>query len=89
MDKITYKGIEYPTRTLTVLRGNEEETITISTASLYDALIINGVHTNKADAETTSVDEGIYYYVADDEIGMDADKLCNEHLDEPMMFIEE
>lgn len=81
-----YKLVEYPVRTFKVEIDGEEQDITIATESLSEAM---GDDKEVEDTEANDLDCTIYFYVADDVIGLDADVICKEHLDEPMTFIEE
>ena len=84
---ITYKGKEYPPRTFVVEFDDMQSTYTIATESLADAL---GVHSDEGlTGRAEKIDDGIYYYVEDEEIGLGADEICNDLLDMPMEFIKE
>jgi len=91
MNTITYKGIEYPTRTFDVRfndedRGDEENYITIAPQSLSDAL---GDKKEELDTEEEGIDCTIYFYVEDDKFNLDAEEICQNHLDEPLEFVGE
>lgn len=87
-NSILYKGIEYPTRTFNVVIPDEgiEREITISTQSLYDAI---GEDKENDETEGGNIDNGIYFYVEDYIIYMNANDICWEHLDTPITFISE
>jgi hypothetical protein len=88
MNKITYKGIDYPTRTFNVVIGYDDEPrqIIIATESLDEAI---GTDHEEVGSEAESVDDQIYFYVTDEVLELDAELICYKHLDEPMKFISE
>ncbi len=89
MDNITYKGVEYPTRTLSVSIDGTEQDITIATESLQKALFTEkGYEGDLAELEE-NIDNQIYFYVEDAVIGLDANEICEKHLDVAMEFLEE
>lgn len=83
MCTIKYKNKKYPIRTIEVKfdRDDEPNTITISTASLHKAL--DGKY-ESYEGEEYAIDCQIYYYVSDDEIGLDAKEIAEKHLDCPL-----
>lgn len=90
MNTITYKGKEYPTRTFTVTSPEfgEEQTYTIATNSLFDAISKDDKHEVYGTLEN-AVDNKIYFYVEDEVIKLDAKEICANHLDIEMELIEE
>lgn len=88
VDHIDYNGVKYPKRTLLVKlpEFDEEQEITISTQSLSDAM---GNDKEVEETEANNLDCEIYFYVEDDVIGMDAEEICDNHLDEPIELVEE
>lgn len=88
METITFKGKEYPTRTFNVILDGDNETteIIITTYSLSDAM---GDDKEINDTEANDIDNTIYFYVENSAIDLDADVICQNHLDEPMEFVEE
>lgn len=87
MNKITFKGKEYPTRTFVVEFDEMQHTYTIATESLAEALGVHGAKDLTGRAE--QIDNEIYYYVEDEQIKLGADEICNDHLDIPMEFVKE
>lgn len=88
MNKVTYKGKEYPLRNLTVIlpEFNEEGDITIAPLSLQEAM--EGKYEQNG-TEEQEIDEQIYFYVNDDVFNNSAEDICKNHLDEEIEFIEE
>ena len=87
MNKITFKGQEYPTRTFVTLFEGREATYTIATESLAEAL---GIHSDEGlVGRAEDIDQSIYYYVEDEQIELGADEICNDLLDVSMEFIKE
>ncbi len=87
MITVKFKYVEYPVRTFLVLESDGAETQrTVSVQSLSDAMgdekEEHGTYANEIDCE-------IYFYLADDNIKLSAEEICEKHLDEPMTFIEE
>lgn len=80
---INFKGKEYPIRTVLALIDGVEYELTIATESLSSAMDI------ESDVEATDLDETIYFYIADELIDLSAKEIVEEHLDEPLIFIEE
>lgn len=87
MNKVTFRSKEYPVRTFEVIIDGEEETIVIATESLSEAMLNDDGDTY--DNEGYNLDNEIYFYVSDEIINLDASKICEEHLDEPMEFVKE
>lgn len=83
MSTIKYKGTKYPVRTIDVKfdRDDEPNTIKIGTESLQEAL--DGKYEAMV-GEEYDIDCDIYYYVADDEIRLDAKEIVEKHLDAPL-----
>lgn len=83
---IYYKGIEYPTRDLTIIIGGEETGITVATEALSEALgdtkEVNG-------SDEQEIDDLIYFYVLDDVIDLGDEVIAREHLDEPFELAKE
>lgn len=81
---IKRKGIDYPTRTfeLETTSGFRME-VTISTESLENVLDFEN---NERDEK---IDEVIYFYVPDKVIDLPAEEICEKHLDEKVILIEE
>jgi hypothetical protein len=75
---------EFPIREFRVeMSDGTIQDITIATESLEDSLdIVDNPNDNSLDME-------IYFYVQDDLINLPAEEICQEHLDEPLKFIEE
>ncbi len=87
METVTYKGKEYPTRTLKVSIEGDERDITIATQELSNAM---GVTKENVGTEEENIDSDIYFYVDNEEIlGLEGTELCRNWLDEPMEFISE
>lgn len=87
MEKIKYKGNEYPTRTFVTSFEGREATYTIATESLAEAL---GIHDGKdLKGRAEDIDQSIYYYVEDEHIELSAEEICNDLLDVSMEFVEE
>jgi hypothetical protein len=86
MNKITYKGIDYPTRTFNVVIEGDKRQYTIATESLSDAM---GDDKEVFGSEANEIDNEIYFYVEDEVLELDANEICNDHLDEPMEFVSE
>jgi hypothetical protein len=86
METITFKGKEYPARTLLMSDGVDKIERTISVQSLSDAM---GDDKEKFDTEANNIDNGIYFYVMDDEINLSGEEICKNCLDEPFTFIPE
>ena len=86
MNTVTFKGQEYPTRTFEVIIEGDERTITIATESLSEAM---GDDKEVEDTEANDLDCEIYFYVLDNQIELDAEEICQHHLDEPMEFVSE
>ena len=86
MNKITFKGKEYPIRTFIVLFEDEKHEYTIATESLSDAM---GDDKEEFGTEANEIDNEIYFYVEDEVIELGADEICNDHLDESMEFVKE
>jgi hypothetical protein len=83
-EEIEFKGINYPVRTFDVIIEGDEQTITIGTLSLFDAM------DEMTDVEeSNALDNQIYFYVEDELIGLDGEEICKNHLDDEMEFIEE
>lgn len=85
-DMITYKGKQYPSKSFTVIMNNEERLITISIESLSDAM---GSKKEKDGTKEQSIDEKIYYYVADAVINLSDKEIAHYHLDERFEFVPE
>lgn len=84
MNTITYKGKEYPTRTLTVIIDVlGEQDILVAPQSLADDM---GDMDDWTDLETT-LDETIYFYAEDYVMGKSGEELCDSYLDEPLGFV--
>lgn len=83
---ITYKGIDYPTRDLTIIAEGDEIEVTISVQALADA-IADEVDVDGSYAQ--QIDESIYFYVEDELFGLDDATIAREHLDEPFELAEE
>jgi hypothetical protein len=90
MEIITYKGIEYPTRTFDAYLASEDEddvqTITVASSELSDAL---GDRIEVTDSEEEGIDNSIYFYVDADNFYLRADVVCYLHLDEPFVLVAE
>lgn len=91
MNKITYNGIDYPTRTFDVYLADETEDdiqqITIATNLLSEAIdgLIDLIDYN----EEHFIDEAIYFYVDEEHFDLEADVICRLHLDEEFVFVTE
>jgi hypothetical protein len=86
MNKIKFKGKEYPTRTFIVICEDEKCEYTIATESLSDAM---GDNKEKHGTKANDIDNEIYFYVEDEVIELGADEICNDHLDVSMEFVKE
>jgi hypothetical protein len=88
MNKIEFKGKEYPTRTFLVTSPefDGEMEYTIATESLDEAL---GDAKEEWDTEEHDIDCTIYFYVEDEVIELSAEEICENHLDIEMTLIEE
>ena len=84
MDKITYKGEEYPVRTLVVEYDNKQMGITLGVESLAKAMDYDFDRPGNQ-----VVDNEIYFYVEDEILELPAEEICKNHLDIPMSFISE
>jgi hypothetical protein len=85
---IQFKGVDYPTRTFTVISDEFDgsNTYTIATESLFNAL------DDKYEMDGTeekNIDEQIYFYVEDEVINLTAHEICSNHLDITMTCVEE
>ena len=76
-------------RTFTVNFEDDEHTYTIATESLAEAIGINDEYNGTLGDVEEGIDQSIYYYVEDEVIGMDAEEICKNHLDEEMEFVSE
>lgn len=85
MNKIKFKGKEYPTRTFVTSFEGRQATYTIATESLAEALGVGDDLTGRAE----DIDQSIYFYVEDEVIELGADEICNDHLDVSMEFVKE
>lgn len=91
VESVTFEGKEYPVRTFDVRfidedRGDEENYITIAPESLSIAM---GDNKEVEDTEANNLDCTIYFYVLDEHMGLEAEDICKNHLDEPIDFVEE
>lgn len=88
MNKIEFKGKEYPTRTFLVTSPefDGEMEYTIATESLDEAL---GNAREEWDTEEHDIDCTIYFYVEDAVIELTAEEICKDYLDIEMTLIEE
>lgn len=93
MNKITYKGKEYPIRTFRVQfpGTNIIDAIIIATMELWDD--IEEEFPDKLDnisEEAKTVDEQIYFYVEDEAmLKLPAAEICSSFLDDELIFLEE
>jgi len=87
MNKVTYKGKDYPVRNL-VIKGDgiSKMQVTLATESLVNAF--NQEH-ETVGTEANLLDDQIYFYLEDDQIELDPETICKNHLDEEFEFIEE
>ena len=83
---VEYKGVKYPTRIFNVIVEGELEQYTISVESLSEAM---GDDKEKHDTEANNIDNQIYFYVEDEIIDLTGEDICENHLDVPMVFVEE
>lgn len=85
MNKIKFKGKEYPTRTFIVKWSPENPTgelqIVIAPESLSVAMGFS--------REGWKLDEGIYHYVEDENINKPAKEICERYLDTKIELISE
>ena len=80
---ITYKGIDYETRDLTILIYGETQDITIAPQSLETAMTLELMETEGT--EENQIDGEIYFYIADEMLLLsDSDLAAN--LDEPFVL---
>ena len=90
MNTITYKGINYPTRTFDVYLADEDEngvqTITIASSELSEAL---GDRIEVTDSEEEEIDNLIYFYVEAECFDLPAEEICRLHLDEEFVLMNE
>lgn len=86
MNKITYKGKEYPIRTFKVLLEGKKRIYTISVQSLWDAIEDKWEDDGSIEQE---IDNEIYFYVSDVEIDLSGKEICKDYLDIEMEFVEE
>ena len=85
---IKYKGVKYPTRTLTMTSEETGEvTYTIADETLSEALRENSPHF-KAPRER-AIDEMIYFYVEKGQLELSPEEICKNCLDMEFEFIEE
>lgn len=91
MEEIIYQGVTYPTRTFDVHLASEDEdgiqTITIASTNLSDALGDYPIGDEVSEEE--NIDNQIYFYVDVEFFDLDAETICQEHLDEPFVLITE
>ena len=64
IDLITYKGKKYPSVTIDDVLGGSDETITIASSSLNEALVPDGG--DYADETARHIDEQIYSFIDDE-----------------------
>jgi hypothetical protein len=85
---ITYKGKQYPTRTFTIKLNDEDRTqeVTISVESLSDAM---GGKKEKDGTKEQTIDNTIYYYVADAVINLSDKEIASFHLDAGYVLVAE
>lgn len=89
MERINYKGKNYPLRTFLVFglhSEGEESEITIAPETLSEAM---GEDKEKNDTPANNIDNEIYFYVLDKHFGLSASEICQKHLDEPIQLLEE
>lgn len=90
MENITYKGINYPTRTFDAYLADEDEdgvqTITIASSELSEAISDN---MTLSGSEEEGIDNMIYFYVDVESFDLPADEICRSHLDEEFVLITE
>ena len=92
MNHIEFNGKEFPSKTFNVLIDGEEQTITISTASLLFELVNflpSDNDINSLSSEAEQIDNDIYFYVDDDKFDLSPSDICKNHLDEPIEFVSE
>lgn len=76
--EINYKGKEYTCR---IVRSNEGEELIIAGTSLLDVLMpypATDTSDGFADKEAEKVDEDIFFYAADSNLGLPDDELIKE-----------
>lgn len=89
MNTISYKGKEYPIRTLTAKYQGHTNTMFISVESLSLAIGINDDYDGTLGEEEEGIDQSIYFYVPDEVIELPAFEICKDCLDVPMEFIKD
>jgi hypothetical protein len=87
MTNLNYLGVNYPTRTFNVILDNKEQQIIIANESLNEALINTVSQRNSEKVEY--IDNLIYFYVENEAFNLDANEICQNHLDEPIHFLAE
>ncbi len=88
-DSIKYRGIKYPTRTLTVTSDDTgEQTYTIADETLFNAISEDDKYLDGGTAEH-SIDEMIYFYVEEGCLELPAEEICKDCLDEEFEFVSE
>lgn len=75
---VTYKGIEYQTKTLLVCMSGEAKEITIAGQDLEAALLDE--NSTPHDKEAEAIDDSIYFFV--DDITQSDEEICANGLDE-------
>jgi len=88
METITYKGKDYPCKTLTMNSDETGEvTYTIADETLSNAMRANSPHFKGK--EEKEIDEMVYYYVEAGVLELSDKEICAKHLDIPFELIEE
>lgn len=97
MNKIKYKGKDYPTRTFTMTSEDTGEmTVTIADETLE---MVIGDETleeriskklgENVNEQSEKIDESIYFYVEEGVLDLSPEDICKNHLDEEFEFISE
>lgn len=72
---VTYKGIEYPTRDLSIMVNGNRQDITISTVSLATAF-------DPCEQKAITIDESLYFYIEDEYWDKSDEEIAKNHLDD-------
>lgn len=86
---ITYKGVEYPTRTFKMYSDETGEVVyTIANTILQKELLGEGYQEDMEKIER-EIDEQIYFYVDELELDLPPEEICMNCLDIEFIFVEE
>lgn len=86
---MNYNGKEYTTRTFTMISEETGKvTYTIADESLFNEISKDDKYLEMGTPEW-SIDEQVYFYVAEGKLNLSADEICKDHLDAEFEFISE